>query len=582
MGIIMDNNINTKNNNEKSMKIIKIIIIMLVLLFFIAIATVCGIYYLKAKEFKFYVDGKLYSDVSENIVVSENGTTYVSIKDIAKYINYTPYNGEYSGNDRYQEDKTSCYLESYNEVVTYSLDSDIIYKSIVSEKSENGNSGVSNKLTTGNSDYEYYNIEHPVKMINDKLYCSVDAITLGTNIMFEYSKKDNTVKIYTLDTIISSYKNKVKDIAIADDTATFSNKKGILYDLVVVKNENNKYGVYSTSGQEIIGEKYAYIKFIEGSEEFIVLTDEGKMGIISNQGVTRINPNYDEIKKIDKEDELYLVSNNNKYGIVKKDDTPVIYLEYDEIGIDGSKYTNDNITNQYILFDNYIPVKKGDKWGILDKRGNEIISPTYDGFGCIAGTTNSRDANNLLILPEYEAIVAIKQNSYILVDMTGREIIPEGGYVQKDDGTTVAVKCNEVFSEISSGQKNYYVVYVEIDNNNNRSTNASIFKYDMLEFLRETMGILPIDERTIKIDNQNNNENNNEKNNEKSSNIETETSANVYDYEPAQDTENEDNQQNQDNSDYNQNQEEQQEEQYNQQQENQDSQDNYQQQDYQN
>ncbi len=40
--------------------------------------------------------------------------------------------------------------------------------------------------------------------------------------------------------------------------------------MVVLRNESNKYGVYTLDGNEIIGAKYDNIKFIESSMEFIL------------------------------------------------------------------------------------------------------------------------------------------------------------------------------------------------------------------------------------------------------------------------------------------------------------------------
>ncbi len=53
-----------------------------------------------------------------------------------------------------------------------------------------------------------------------------------------------------------------------------------------------------------------------------------------------------------------------------------IYPQYDSIGIDTTNFENDEISNQYILFDNCIPVKqitdtKVDKWTIYDKDGKK-------------------------------------------------------------------------------------------------------------------------------------------------------------------------------------------------------------------
>lgn len=455
-------------NKEKSIKAIKTIIILLVILFIISIGIVIGIYYLKSKEFKVSIDGKSKSNIGEDVFVIQDGMVYVSIKDIAEYINYTAYNGGYGGNDKYSENTTSCYLQSNNEIVTYSLNSASIYKSIISEKtSENSSQNINiNALTIANSDFEYYTLSEPVKMINSKLYTTLEGIAIGCNVYTNYDEKNNSVTIYTLSSIINSYANRIQDMAIADENAIFSNKKAILYDVVIVKNENNKYGVRNTDGEEILGKKYSYIKFTEATQEFIVLTDEGKVGIISKDGTTRIKPEYDDIKLIDKESELYLVSNNKKYGVINRNDKKIIYLEYDAIGIDATKFESDNIKNQYVLYDNCIPVRKGEKWGLLNKKGEVLLPVEYSELGCTNGTSSSKIANNLLLIPEYEGIVVGKDKTYGLVNSSGEILIP--------------VAVTDMYSITSSNENTYYLTYEKNTMN-------------VIEYLRDTLKIEPVD-----------------------------------------------------------------------------------------
>ena len=458
----------TSNNSfekEKSMKIIRIIIIFLVILFLLSIGILGAIYYLQSKEFKVVIDGKTINNISEDVFVIENGNVYVSIREIAPYLEYKDYNGTYG--DKYSENTTSCYLQNKNEVVTYSQNSSSIYKSIISEKtSENGSASTDiSGLTVADSDYEYFTLSEPVQMKNNKLYTNLEGISTGCNVVASYDEKSNTVTISSLGTIINRYVNSIQDMAIAGEDAIFSNKKAILYGLVVVKNDNDKYGVSDLYKNEIIGKKYKYIKFIESSQEFIVLTDEQKVGIISKDGTTRIAPQYDEIKQIDKDDELYLVSINKKYGVINRNDKKIIYPEYDKIGIDSDSFKADNIKSPYILYENCVPVQKGDKWGILDKKGDTIVEPQFDSLGCIIGTSNSSIANNLLLIPEYEGIVVCKDKFYGLINSTGRELIP----------TLVT----DMYSTSSEGKNTYYLTYEKQTMN-------------VISYLRDTLGLEPV------------------------------------------------------------------------------------------
>ena len=129
MGIIMEEKKTFQDN--KSRRLIKIIIILLIILFIISIVTFGAIYYLQLKQFKVIVNGSQNTNI-EKAFITENGKVYVAIKEIAPFLGYTAYNGEYG--KKYSEDKTKCYLQSNNESVTYSLDSNTIYKSIIAER----------------------------------------------------------------------------------------------------------------------------------------------------------------------------------------------------------------------------------------------------------------------------------------------------------------------------------------------------------------------------------------------------------------------------------------------------------------
>ncbi len=47
---------------------------------------------------------------------------------------------------------------------------------------------------------------------------------------------------------------------------TLAIKKALLYNMLIIKNENGNYGVQTLDGQEVLGTKYANIKFVESSK----------------------------------------------------------------------------------------------------------------------------------------------------------------------------------------------------------------------------------------------------------------------------------------------------------------------------
>lgn len=418
--------------SKKTKTIMIVIIVCIILLLCLSAGIMYMIYDVQKNTTKLTIDTKQISKFSEDMFLFEDDTIYVSIRDFAELVGYKGYNGDYTS-----EGLTKGYIQNEYEEASYTLNSNKLYK----------------KLLNSN-DNEYYNLEKPVKIQNNKLYMSVEGTQIATNCSIVYDNVNKQFTIYTLPYLVQAYTQAFTDAAIGDENADFSNQKALLYNMVVIRDTNvedtanGKYGVKSANGQEIIGAKYTSIKFIESTKEFIVTTDSGKMGILSSTGATKIVLSYDEIKQIDKNLNLYLVKNNNKYGVVNQNGNVVIYLEYDQIGIDTTQFASNNIKNQYLLFDNCIPVQRDKKWGFFDKTGKQIVPLKYTEIGCVVGTQEGNSNQNLLIIPEYEAIVVAteKDNNkkYGLINSLGVELIP--------------CVLDSLYSVTTSGQDTYYMI----------------------------------------------------------------------------------------------------------------------------
>ncbi len=424
--LIGNNNYEPSNDQLKAKKWMKIIGIVLVLLLFVCIGLIAFMYYWESTQLKITIDGKTSSNL-ENILLIQNGQVYVPIRAFAEFVGYESYSGDYK---QYAEDNTKCYVQCTNEIASFTMNSDKIYK----------------LLTKGN-DYEYFTINEPVKMINGVLYTTKEGAERAFNLIFNYSQEQNRITIYTLPYLVTQYAAQFEDSAIAGDGTNFSNQKALLDDRLIVKNTDNYYGVSDLSGNEVLGTKYTSIQYVESTREFIVTTAEGKMGIMSYDATTKISPDYDQIKQIDKDAGLYLVINSNKQGVINDSGSIIVYLEYDQIGVDASRFNSNNIKNQYLLYDNCIPVKKGNLWGIFDKTGRQILPIEYEDLGCSAGagTSTTQTTNNILLIPDYKGIVVKKDNLYGIKDFTGKELIP------------IALKT--VYSTTSAGEETYYMIY---------------------------------------------------------------------------------------------------------------------------
>lgn len=475
---------------KKSKTIMTIIIVMIILLLITCGVLLYFMYEIQKNTLKLSIDNKS-TNFDSDMFVFEGENIYINIKEFAILMGYETHNSEYK--DRYSEDTTKCYISDSNENASYILNSNTIYKK-----------------ATNNEDYEYFELEEPVKYINDELYVIKEGMEIGANCFIQYNSNNNLINVISLQNIVNQYAAKFTNSAIADEKADFNNKKALRYGLVVVKSADEHYGVYNSKGQEIIGTKYSSISFKEDSQEFTVKTDEGKMGILSADGITKIEPNYDEIKQISKELNYYLVSNNKKYGIINQNGNIVVYLEYSQIGIDESKFPSNDIENPYILFDNCIPVKRDNKWGILDINGKQILPLEYDEIGCIAGTQNDKSNNNVLIIPQYEAIVVGKEKKYSIVNSLGEVYVP--------------MVLNSVYSITTSGEDKFYMTFtISVEENGKKVDKVET--YDVEEyFTKQNIGkVQDIGDNNIPENTITNNVNENGTTNEISNEMQTNT-----------------------------------------------------------
>lgn len=420
MDLLQENPI--KDNKTRKMKTSLIVILVLIVILAI-VAIVLYVYGKKvaADQFKVYVDQTKNTKLSlnsDNTFLIEDGKVYTSIAQIADYVGYKVYNGEYKG---YSEDTTNCYVTNSKELVTFSSGSKTIRK----------------YPQLGNSESQAFEIDEEVKSRGNTLYISEEGLERAFNLKVEYDQIKNTVSIVTLPYLTSLYESSITKASLSntglDKEIEFNNQKALLYDYIIIKDEDTKlFGVAtkqtnsdgSSSLNTIITERYKSIEFVEGIDDFIVISEENKYGIIGNNGITKVKPIYDGIQEIDNDVGLYLVTSNSKQGVINKNGKTIVYQDYDQIGL--SENYDSNVTNKYLLYNNCIPVMRDKKWGLIDKNGTTILDMEYDGIGCNVNTSQS-NTNGVVLIPEIEGIVVQKdfeENSskvkkYGIVDSTG-------------------------------------------------------------------------------------------------------------------------------------------------------------------
>lgn len=431
MNLIEESFETKKEKSSKRMaKIILIVIVILVILIFVIVGYLA---YIQNSKLKVSVNGQVNEKVKNLLIIEADGTVYVPIKEIASYLGYESYNGEYSDKS---EDTSKCYVQSENEVANFTLNSKKIYKLNLADNANN---------------YEYVYTKKPVKAINGVLCTTTEGMEQAFNVSFQYNQDTNRIAIYTLPYLISSYSGKVLDYGYAEISSEFSNQKAILQDMLVVKKDKNKniYGVIDTKGNIVLESKYDNITYLSNynnsnsstTGDFLVESNK-KVGIVSKSKETKVQIIYDNIELMDSDAGLYVVKKDNKYGVIDLKGNIKIYIENDEIGIDNSKFAQNDIKNKYLLVDNLIPVRKDKKWAVYDKSGNLIVDFIYDSFGYIA--SSNKDAINLLVIPDYNVLVACKDKKYTLVNSSGVQLFQP--------------VADDIYMSISGGSKHYYIV----------------------------------------------------------------------------------------------------------------------------
>ena len=417
-----------QEKEEKKKKMTTTIILSLIIILVIAIISIIAyIMYVKGNTLKVYLDGQTNDKLKELLMIEEDGTVYVPIKEIASYFGYESYNGEYTEKS---ENASKCYIQNENEVVNFTLNSNKIYILDLTKSSEN---------------YEYVYTKNPVKASGGVLYASTDMIEKAFNISFQYEQDENRITILTMPYLIQAYSSKVLDYGYTSISAVFANQKTVLQDMLVVE-KNGKYGVISVDGKAVLEAKYDNITYlpnlIDGKTQNFLVQNNKKVGIMTGTGETKIQIMYDSIELMDSDAGLYVAKKDNKYGVLDLKGNVKIYIENDEIGMDISKFEGNNIKSKYILAGNLIPVRKNNYWGLYDKNGNQVVDFKYDSFGYIA--SSNKEALNLLVIPDYNVLVACKNKKNTLLRSSGEELFS-------------APVADDIYMTISGGEKHYYI-----------------------------------------------------------------------------------------------------------------------------
>ena len=288
-------------------------------------------------------------------------------------------------------------VQCQSEAVQFSMNSNKIEKILFSEDTED-------------TEYGYMYLTYPIKYQNGMLYAYVEDLKTLFNAKVEYNQETNKVTLTSTESLYTAYQNAIQSLGYTSVDSTYVNKKALASDMIVAKKDSGGFGIIRPDGTEIAGPRYSSIKYLETTEEFLVESN-GEYGIISDLGQSKIPMSYEDIKLLDKNSGLYIVKNDDKFGVIDKSGNQVLYIEYDQIGVDKSQYPSLENENQYLFYDTIIPVYRDEKWGLYNIRGEEILPVQYDSIGCIVSSRQSASVQNAILLDDYEGIIVGKEVS---------------------------------------------------------------------------------------------------------------------------------------------------------------------------
>ena len=216
-------------------------------------------------------------------------------------------------------------------------------------------------------DEEHYSILNKDKEEQFKEYSNVDGIIISEENM-EFEKYLLKYEIDGKYGLIDINGNKVTEVIYSEITS-LKNRPG---NILVKKDD--LYGVFDERGNKIIDVKYNSIRSDEYSSEIdgyyttgYIVSEKTKTGVfygyIDYMGKVLVEPKYESITRFSEHDEIILsFMDSGKNGIIKGKKIIV-----------NPKYQSITYYNTPEVF----VVNKNGKFGVLDKKGDEILKTEY-------------------------------------------------------------------------------------------------------------------------------------------------------------------------------------------------------------
>ena len=224
--------------------------------------------------------------------------------------------------------------------------------------------------------------KYGVRNINGKEIIPVEYSQIDTTGIYIYAQNQEENKVFNS---LGEEQNISSNIEIL-------NTDNENYRIKIDSTNGTKYGVVNKNNEQIIEEKYNYIKYLSDNY-FIASAENGKLGIIDDKDSPKLELKYDAIEKIYNKDIIQAnITSENITELYSKDlqqlcsiQNAIVESNKDYIKIYNdteTKYFNNDgqeLQNTDIFPNNnlYSKIENG-KWGFVDKMGNVKVDYQYD------------------------------------------------------------------------------------------------------------------------------------------------------------------------------------------------------------
>lgn len=207
---------------KKTIKPSTILLVAIVVLMILCVAIIVVIFYLKGAILTITLDEDEAKELENVFIFEENNKVYMPIRRMAEYLKYETYNGDYITKS---EDVTKCYIKTQEELVSFTLNSNVITKVVDGQTQQ-------------------IKIKEPIKEINGELSITSEGAQDAFNFKFNYDVNKNKINIQTLSFLYSWYSGQaIKAGYLPIEQESFANKTAVLDGMLIVKAKNNYYGV---------------------------------------------------------------------------------------------------------------------------------------------------------------------------------------------------------------------------------------------------------------------------------------------------------------------------------------------------